>query len=65
MGTTMKHAPALLCLLELVRHASTEPTVPASEFQLDGDFLIGGLFDVHHATHPVPHDRPEAIKCSR
>uniref|UniRef100_A0A8D3E8U6 G-protein coupled receptors family 3 profile domain-containing protein n=1 Tax=Scophthalmus maximus TaxID=52904 RepID=A0A8D3E8U6_SCOMX len=39
-------------------------TVPASEFQLEGDFLIGGLFDVHHVSAPVYHDRPETIDCS-
>ncbi|KAM6930098.1 taste receptor type 1 member 1-like [Lycodopsis pacificus] len=35
----------------------------ASEFQLDGEYLIGGLFDIHHSA-TVYHDRPEAIDCS-
>uniref|UniRef100_A0A3B3VSQ2 Taste receptor type 1 member 1-like n=1 Tax=Poecilia latipinna TaxID=48699 RepID=A0A3B3VSQ2_9TELE len=35
----------------------------ASEFHLDGDYLIGGLFDIHHVDFSV-HPRPEAIDCS-
>ncbi|XP_042264392.1 taste receptor type 1 member 1-like [Thunnus maccoyii] len=62
--TTMKHFLASLCLLESLLHALTQCTVPASEFQLEGDYLIGGLFDVHHASGLVNHYRPEAIDCS-
>ncbi|XP_035502250.2 taste receptor type 1 member 1-like [Scophthalmus maximus] len=39
-------------------------TVRASEFQLEGDYLIGGLFDVHHVNVLYYHVRPEAIHCS-
>ncbi|CAB1430939.1 unnamed protein product, partial [Pleuronectes platessa] len=39
-------------------------TVPASEFQLEGDYLIGGLFDIHHVIDSVHQVRPEAINCS-
>uniref|UniRef100_A0A3P8WR36 Taste receptor type 1 member 1-like n=1 Tax=Cynoglossus semilaevis TaxID=244447 RepID=A0A3P8WR36_CYNSE len=27
--------------------------VSGSEFQLDGDYLIGGLFDIHHVSGPI------------
>ncbi|XP_018544395.1 taste receptor type 1 member 1-like [Lates calcarifer] len=63
----MKHFLASLCLLGSLRcllHALNQCTVPASEFQLQGDYLIGGLFDIHHVSAPVYHDRPEAIDCS-
>uniref|UniRef100_A0A672YMJ3 Taste receptor type 1 member 1-like n=1 Tax=Sphaeramia orbicularis TaxID=375764 RepID=A0A672YMJ3_9TELE len=33
-------------------------------FHLDGDYMIGGLFDVHSVTEAVSQDRPEAIDCS-
>ncbi|KAM4738115.1 taste receptor type 1 member 1-like [Anableps anableps] len=35
-----------------------------SEFHLDGDYLIGGLFDIHHLNGSVYLRRPEAINCS-
>ncbi|XP_037630023.1 taste receptor type 1 member 1-like [Sebastes umbrosus] len=60
----MKHFLASLCLLGTFLHALAPCTVPASEFQLDGDYLLGGLFDIHHDSDPVYHDRPEAIDCS-
>ncbi|XP_074498859.1 taste receptor type 1 member 1-like [Sebastes fasciatus] len=60
----MKHFLASLCVLGTFLHALAPCTVPASEFQLDGDYLLGGLFDVHHVNAPVYHDRPEAIDCS-
>ncbi|XP_018544356.1 LOW QUALITY PROTEIN: taste receptor type 1 member 1-like [Lates calcarifer] len=60
----MKRFLATLCLLGFLLHVSTQCTVPASEFQLEGDYLIGGLFDIHHDNAPVYYDRPEAIDCS-
>uniref|UniRef100_A0A8C9Y9F5 Taste receptor type 1 member 1-like n=1 Tax=Sander lucioperca TaxID=283035 RepID=A0A8C9Y9F5_SANLU len=60
----MKHFLVSLCLLETFLHALA-PCVPASEFQLEGDYLLGGLFDIHYDDDPVYHDRPEAIDCSR
>ncbi|XP_075947003.1 taste receptor type 1 member 1-like [Anarhichas minor] len=59
----MKHFLASLCLLEAFLHALAQCTAPASEFQLEGEYLIGGLFDIHHSV-TVYHDRPEAIDCS-
>uniref|UniRef100_A0A667YII8 Taste receptor, type 1, member 2, tandem duplicate 1 n=1 Tax=Myripristis murdjan TaxID=586833 RepID=A0A667YII8_9TELE len=56
---------AALCLLGSLLHASPECTVPSSEFQLQGDYLLGGLFNVHHASSSIVHDRPEAVDCSR
>ncbi|XP_053173907.1 taste receptor type 1 member 1-like [Scomber japonicus] len=55
---------ASLYLLGSFLHSLTQCTVQASEFQLEGDYLIGGLFDIHHAGGPVYHDRPEDIDCS-
>ncbi|XP_060930619.1 taste receptor type 1 member 1-like [Limanda limanda] len=61
----MKHFLVYLCLLQSLQHAfSTQCTVPASEFQLEGDYLIGGLFDVHHVNAPVHHVKPDTIHCS-
>ncbi|XP_062248449.1 taste receptor type 1 member 1-like [Platichthys flesus] len=54
-----------LCLLGSLLHAaSTHCSVPASEFQLEGDYLIGGLFDIHYLSTIDNHVRPEAIDCS-
>ncbi|XP_070766882.1 taste receptor type 1 member 1-like [Enoplosus armatus] len=62
----MKHFLASLCLLGSFLHALAQCTAPTSEFQLEGDYLIGGLFDIHHASDSVDHvnGRPEAIDCS-
>ncbi|XP_041801840.1 taste receptor type 1 member 1-like [Chelmon rostratus] len=60
----MKHLLASLCLVGSFLHVLAQCTVPASEFQLKGDYLIGGLFDIHHASDPIQHDKPEAIDCS-
>ncbi len=65
MITRMKRCLASFCLLGTFPHASAQCTAPASEFQLEGDYLIGGLFDIHHASDSVYHHRPEAIDCSR
>ncbi|XP_042348442.1 taste receptor type 1 member 1-like [Plectropomus leopardus] len=56
---------ASLCLLGMSLYVLTKCTVPASEFQLEGDYLLGGLFDIHHVSDSVYQDRPEAIDCSR
>ncbi|XP_028266091.1 taste receptor type 1 member 2-like [Parambassis ranga] len=61
----MKQVVAFLCLLGSFQHAVARCTVPASEFQLEGDYFIGGLFDIHQVGGPKRHDRPEAIDCSR
>uniref|UniRef100_A0A671TG56 Taste receptor type 1 member 1-like n=1 Tax=Sparus aurata TaxID=8175 RepID=A0A671TG56_SPAAU len=60
----MKHCLAFLCLLGPFLHALAQCTVPASEFQLEGDFLIGGLFGIHHVDGPDNHHRPEFTDCS-
>ncbi|XP_056241261.1 taste receptor type 1 member 1-like [Seriola aureovittata] len=61
----MKHFLPSLCLLgSLLLRALTQCPVHTSEFQLEGDHLIGGLFDIHHVDGPVYHDRPEAIDCA-
>ncbi|KAK2851218.1 hypothetical protein Q5P01_007494 [Channa striata] len=60
----MKHFHVFLCVLGSHLTAVTQCTVTASEFQLDGDYLLGGLFDIHHVSNPFYHVRPEAIDCS-
>ncbi|XP_068997050.1 taste receptor type 1 member 1-like [Embiotoca jacksoni] len=65
VAPTMKHFLASLCLLESLLHALSQCTVPASDFQLEGDYLIGGLFDIHHVSNRLKYDRPETIDCSR
>ncbi|XP_041859970.1 taste receptor type 1 member 1-like [Melanotaenia boesemani] len=60
----MKHFVAPLCLVGLFLIAMTQCTVPASEFQLDGDYLIGGLFDIHQVSTPLHQNRPQALSCS-
>ncbi|XP_070825154.1 taste receptor type 1 member 1-like [Chaetodon trifascialis] len=60
----MEHFLASLCLLGSFLHAFAQCTAPASDFQLEGDYLIGGLFDIHQTSVPAYHDKPEAIDCS-
>ncbi|XP_039903317.1 taste receptor type 1 member 1 [Simochromis diagramma] len=60
----MKHFLKSFCLLGAFLHVCTQHTVPASEFQLEGDYLIGGLFHIHDNTGSVYHERPEALDCT-
>uniref|UniRef100_A0AAX7UEI5 G-protein coupled receptors family 3 profile domain-containing protein n=1 Tax=Astatotilapia calliptera TaxID=8154 RepID=A0AAX7UEI5_ASTCA len=60
----MKHFLESFCLLGAFLHVCTQHTVPASEFQLEGDYLIGGLFHIHDDTGSVYHERPEALDCT-
>lgn len=60
----MNHLLAPLSLLAYFLNPSIQCSNSESEFKLKGDYLIGGLFDIHHATRFYP-DRPEAIDCSR
>lgn len=60
----MKHFHVALCLLGFIAHASANCTSSVSEFQLKGDYLIGGFFNIHYVTTPFDNDRPEAIDCS-
>ncbi|XP_020501665.1 taste receptor type 1 member 1-like [Labrus bergylta] len=57
------HALTFVCVLELL-HALPQCTIHASEFNLEGDYLMGGIFDVHHVLDPAYNDRPEAIDCT-
>ncbi|XP_023126642.3 taste receptor type 1 member 2-like [Amphiprion ocellaris] len=61
---TMKHVLLSLCLLGSVLHALAQCIVPASEFHLEGDYLIGGIFNIHQVNGTPIHNRPEAIDCS-
>ncbi|XP_041655950.1 taste receptor type 1 member 1-like [Cheilinus undulatus] len=60
----MQHFLASLFLLGSICHVLAQCTVPASEFQLGGDYLIGGIFDIHHVNAPAFNYRPETINCS-
>ncbi|XP_068588839.1 taste receptor type 1 member 1-like [Cebidichthys violaceus] len=60
----MKHLFVSLFLLGAFLHAWAQCTVSASEFQLEGDYLLAGLFDIHHDSSAVKQHRPEAIDCS-
>ncbi|XP_054464628.1 taste receptor type 1 member 1-like [Anoplopoma fimbria] len=60
----MKHFLVSLLLLETFLHALAQCTAPASEFQLEGDYLLAGLFDIHQDSSAAKQDRPEAIDCS-
>lgn len=55
---------AHLYLLGCILHSLNEADA-ASEFELDGDYLIGGLFDIHHVSKGLHRDKPETITCSR
>ncbi|XP_030589959.1 taste receptor type 1 member 1-like [Archocentrus centrarchus] len=60
----MKHFLVSLCLFRTFLHAFTQRAVSASEFQLEGDYLIGGLFDIHYDSRQTYHERPEVMDCS-
>ncbi|XP_047462121.1 taste receptor type 1 member 1-like [Mugil cephalus] len=62
--TTMRHHPALLLLLESFLLVFTTCSVPGSEFRLEGDYFMGGLFDIHYVSESLHFKRPEAIDCS-
>lgn len=53
-----------VCFLGSVLHAA-QCDLPASDFMLHGDYLIGGLFDLYHVSSPILHHRPEAVDCTR
>lgn len=56
---------ASLCLLELLLPVLAQRNIFVSQFHLGGDFVVGGLFDIHQLSSPVYHDKPETIDCSR
>ncbi|CAG6021275.1 unnamed protein product [Menidia menidia] len=60
----MKRFLAPLCLLGSLLQATEPCAGPTSEFQLKGDYLLGGLFDIHHFSTPYHQERPEAMHCS-
>lgn len=62
--TAMKPFLVVFCLLGSVANEATLCNVSASDFHLKGDFLIGGLFQIHHVSSPANQDRPEVIDCS-
>ncbi|XP_068454301.1 taste receptor type 1 member 1-like [Clinocottus analis] len=64
LTSTMKHSLASLLLLQACLHALIQCTVPASEFQLEGEYVLAGLFNIHHDSSAVAQNRPESIDCS-
>lgn len=40
-------------------------SVEVSEFHREGDFVIGGLFNIHQDEEPQIYHTPEALQCSR
>lgn len=60
----MKVFLTLLYLFEGFLQAATQSTVQTSEFHLRGDYLIGGLFNIHYVA-AANFQRPQAIDCSR
>lgn len=61
---TMKYFFTAFCSLVSLLRVLAQCDVPASGFHMDGDYLLGGLFDIHHA-NTAHHQRPETIDCSR
>ncbi|XP_013857092.1 taste receptor type 1 member 1-like [Austrofundulus limnaeus] len=55
---------AYLYLLGCFLHFLMSEAVTSSEFEVDGDYLIGGLFDIHQVSGTDYHHRPETITCS-
>ncbi|XP_068180173.1 taste receptor type 1 member 1-like [Antennarius striatus] len=60
----MKHFLFCLCLVGSLLHVWAQCTFPTSEFLLKGDYMIGGLFDIHHDSTTVHHNKPVAAICS-
>ncbi|KAM3617037.1 uncharacterized protein V6R79_001525 [Siganus canaliculatus] len=60
----MKHCLVSVCFVGSVLHVLTQRSVPASEFHLEGDYILGGLFDIHLVPGPTYYDKPEVIDCS-
>ncbi|CAL9702581.1 unnamed protein product [Knipowitschia caucasica] len=54
-----------LILMDNVLSSGSQCTVPRSEFSLAGDYLVGGLFEVHDVDDEGYQVLPEAINCSR
>lgn len=62
---TMRHFLISLYLLGTFLHTLTKCTMSATDFHLDGDYLIGGLFNIHYAHGGIYQTKPQAIDCSR
>lgn len=60
----MEHI-ALLCVLGYLLHNVAPCIYATSEFKLGGDYLLGGLFDIHYVSSPIFRERPETLDCSR
>lgn len=63
VGETMQHAFLSILMICLYNVSIWKCCCRASEFNLDGNYLIGGLFPVHYAGHSGQQGRPVAVKC--
>lgn len=61
----MSHLVASIFLLGFLLPVLEQRNVTVSRFHLGGDFVVGGLFDIHQLSSLVYHDKPETIDCSR
>ncbi|KAL3974280.1 pregnane X receptor [Sarotherodon galilaeus] len=59
----MKSIVVYQCVLGCFLYALAQYTLSTSEFRVEGDYLIGGLFDIHQLNDSLLHQRPEAIDC--
>uniref|UniRef100_A0A8C6VZ63 Taste receptor type 1 member 1-like n=1 Tax=Nothobranchius furzeri TaxID=105023 RepID=A0A8C6VZ63_NOTFU len=57
----MKHFLAAICAVGFFLHPINKCTVSTSEFHLEGDYVLGGLFDVHSVNVPSHQNRPELL----
>ncbi|XP_004085677.5 uncharacterized protein LOC101157424 [Oryzias latipes] len=53
-----------LCSISVFFFFETECFSKTSEFKMKGDYLLGGLFGVHHVSATLHQNIPEAIICS-
>lgn len=52
-------------LLDFSHHFFHQVTCSASEFKLQGDYLLGGLFSLNTVSSAVPQTYPVALDCDK
>ena len=61
----MNHTIFLFGLLCFCQHSTAKDSCVSSEFSLNGDYILGGLFPVHSAINNATFDFPVALECDR